>query len=274
MTAAVGAALLAILAAGAFLVGVIGYVLGSYVIARASHGRRPLGDVARSAFREAALAVLVQPLLPLYYLVGRRMARGEGDPVVVVHGYFQNRACFLGMARALGAAGLGPVYGFNYPWTASIVANAARLARFVEAVCEETGKPRVSLVAHSMGGLVALEYVCDGAGQRRVRRCVTIASPHAGVSFRGPIFGASGPELRQGGPFLVERIERRLAVPTLSVFSLHDNVVHPHATSALAARGGTDLPVEGLGHLAILFDQRVQQEVVAFLRLPDPTLLP
>ena len=61
-------------------------------------------------------------------------------------------------------------------------------ARFVEAVCAETGAAQVDLVCHSLGGVVALEYIHD-AGAKRVRRCVTVASPHAGVAWKGPILG-------------------------------------------------------------------------------------
>ena len=254
------------LVALAIVVGVGGYVVGSYLLARAHHEARPFPVFLRAALFEVLCALAVQPLVPLFYLLGRRMAGGDGEPVVLVHGYFQNRADFVWMARALRRAGLGPVYGINYPWTASIVNNAVRLAAFVERVCRETGKEQVSIVAHSMGGLVALEYLHEPAGQRRVRRCVTIASPHAGVVWRGPILGASGIELRKGGAYLLERVERRIAVPTLSIFSTHDNIVHPPATSALVARGGTDRPIEHAGHLSTLFDRTVLGEVIAFLR--------
>lgn len=180
----------------------------------------------------------------------------------------QNRVDFLLLARACSKAGLGPVYGFNYPWFATVHGNAARLARFCDAVLRETGAGHVNLVAHSLGGLVAMEYLHD-AGAGRVRRLVTIASPHAGIAWRGPIVGACGPQLREGCDFLVQRASRSVPVPCLSVYSTHDNVVHPPATSMLAGRGARDQAVEHLGHLAILFDPHVADIVVEFLAAPD-----
>lgn len=263
--------LLAVLAASVVLAlggGILVYVVGSFVLMRRHVDRRPASRHLLEALREIAWAALTQPLLPLFYIVGRRLARGEGTPVVVVHGYTQNRVDFLRIARGLARAGLGPVYGFNYPWFASVRSNARRLARFCDGVRRETGGARVDLVAHSLGGLVAMEYVHDD-GPDHVRRLVTIASPHAGIAWRGPIVGAGGSQMRHGSAFLVERARREVPVPCLSVYSSHDNIVHPPATSMLVGRGARDHAVAHVGHLAILFDPGVVRAVVDFLGAPD-----
>ena len=257
---------LAVFAATAL--GIFGYVAGSFFLMRGYTEHRDWSASFRAALRETFWVFLTQPLLPLYFFFGRRMGRGDGHPVVFVHGYMQNRVNFLGLARALTRAHVGPLYGFNYPFTSDIVESAKRLARFVEVVCRETGKSQVDLVAHSLGGLVALEYMHSDEGRAIVRRCITVASPHAGVTWRGPVIGLAGTQMRQGGVYLKERAERVLGIPTLSIFSTHDNIVHPPATSALAARGGVDFEVRDLGHLAILFAPEVAAEVTRFLRAP------
>jgi triacylglycerol lipase len=248
-------------------VGVLVYVTASFFVMRAHVAPRPLVHSLRAMLRETFWVVLTQPLVPLYYLRGHFMGGdGPGDPIVFVHGYFQNRANFVGLARALRAADIAPMYGFNYPWIFSVEKSAARLGRFVERVCKDAGREHVTLVAHSLGGLVALEYMHSEAGGARVRRCVTIATPHGGVTWRGPILGEVGLQLRKGCDYLEGRSGAPIAVPTLNVYSMHDNVVHPPATSQLALRGGRDLPVEGLGHLSILFDPAVIREVVSFVK--------
>lgn len=85
------------------------------------------------------------------------------------------------------------------------------------------------------------------------------------MTWRGPVLGLSGTQMREGGVYLKERAERILGIPTLSIFSSHDNIVHPPATSALAGRGGVDFEVRDLGHLAILFAPEVATEVARFL---------
>lgn len=226
------------------------------------------GTAGASAAAEAAAATPDEQAVPT-----SDAADDAGRvPVVFVHGYMQNRVGFLGLARALARDGIGPLFGFNYPWFASIAANAKRLDRFVTKVCEETGAAAVDLVCHSMGGLVAMEMMRDEAhhGGLKVRRCVTIATPHAGVMWKGPLLGFGATALRRGSKLLEAHAGAKLAVPTLSVYSTHDNIVHPKESSSLALRGGRDIEVDGPAHLAILFSPKVAEHVASFLGAPDP----
>jgi len=275
MRIALGAVLL-------FVGGVLGYALLSFLLARPHVPARGLGPTVLELARESVLALVLQPLLPLFYLVGRRMdpfllrvARRQvgptkRPPVVFVHGYMQNRVGFLGLARALARRGISPLYGFNYPWFTSLSANAQRLDRFVARVCAETESPVVDLVCHSMGGLVAMEMMRREAraDALKVRRCVTIATPHAGVVWRGPLLGIGATALRRGSKLLEAHAGMALAIPTLSIFSSHDNIVHPKETSHLSMRGGRDREIAGRGHFSILFSPEVADEVVRFLEEP------
>ncbi len=244
--------------------GVLSYLVGSFVLMRPHTGPRRLGEILRDLLGELGTILVTQPLLPLFYFVGRRMGgRPGGVPVVFVHGYSQNRVDFFWQRGRF--ARLGPLYGFNYPWWASSRDNARRLGAFVEAVRRETGARSVDVVCHSMGGLVALELLRVQGEAAHVRRCVTFASPHGGVVFRGPIVGACAGEIREGSGFLRTLAEERLRVPVLSVYSRHDNVVHPPSTSSLAARGGRDVVLPRGGHLAMLFDPIALDEASRFL---------
>ena len=270
--AAVGATALAVVLVVAIAIAI--YVFGSFLLMGRHVSVRQRGRSLRELVRELWTAGLTQPILPLFYLIGHRMQRGKegGVPIVFVHGYMQNRVGFLGLSRALARTGLGPMYGFNYPWFASITSNAERLERFVERVCKETGAGVVDLVCHSMGGLVAMEMMGDEARRAtlKVRRCVTIATPHAGVMWRGPLLGVGATSLRRGSKLLEAHAGVKLAVPCLSVFSSHDNIVHPKESASLALRGGRDVEVEGPAHLSILFSPKVAEHVAAFLAEPDP----
>src|SRR5262245_31879672 len=106
---------------------------------------RPWSGLLLEMARETVWCFLLQPILPLWYVLGRRMGSGEGTPVVFVHGYMQNRVDFLGIASALRRASVGPLYGFNYPWMLDIATCARRLERFLDRVRRETGKDKVDL---------------------------------------------------------------------------------------------------------------------------------
>ena len=249
---------------GLFWLIVFGYTFFSYAVAHRFVAPRPLRSLVSHAGWEAILSLFVQPLLPLFFLVGRRMGgRAKGQPIVFVHGYFQNRVDFLYLARVLSKAGLGPLYGVNYWSFGAIESSAGTLARFVERVCAEQGTPSVDLVCHSLGGLVAAEYARTHV--ERVRRCVTIASPHGGIAWPGPVLGPSGAQMRPKGKYLTASAHLPWEVPLLSIYSSHDNVVYPPTTSAREHVGGKDLVIDGPGHFAILFHRQTAEATRAFL---------
>jgi pimeloyl-ACP methyl ester carboxylesterase len=60
-------------------------------------------------------------------------------------------------------------------------ANVPDLRRFVAAVLAYTGARQVDIVAHSLGGTLAREWMRQDGALRTVRRLVTIDSPHHGI---------------------------------------------------------------------------------------------
>lgn len=239
------------------------YLTVSFWIMRPHTETRALRNVLRDAWREFVVVLRTQPFLIFYYLVGRSLGEGKGRPVVFVHGYFQNRVDFLFLAKQMRKEGLGPLYGFNYPWFMSVRANAKRLHAFIDEVCRERGCDTVDLVCHSLGGLIAVELM--QSPESRVHACVTIASPHGGIAYRGPIVGKSGRDLRAGSKLVMAHSTAKLGIPCLSIYSSHDNVVHPPKASSLAERGGTDFVIGEMPHLAILFSPEVSRETIRFL---------
>ena len=115
---------------------------------------------------------------PLGFL-GDRLTRAKGPrPIIVVHGYAMNRACFQGLALRLAAAKLGPVYGFEY-WSLGKVSSASqRLDEFIESVCQTHGCEQVDIIGHSMGGLVGRYYLTLGRGRKlgRVANLITLGA--------------------------------------------------------------------------------------------------
>ncbi|NUP08749.1 MAG: alpha/beta fold hydrolase [Polyangiaceae bacterium] len=244
-----------------FLGGTAIYLAASFVLSSSHVARRPLRVALRQWSMELFWVLCTQPLLVFAYVFGRKLGGGKGPPVVFVHGYFQNRVDFLYLAAFLRRKNVGPLYGFNYTWLSDLPSISRSLDRFIDDIRRETGSDKVDLVCHSMGGLVAAHYVQHG-GLERVRRCVTIATPHKGIAYKGPILGRSRAALRSG-----HGIEPLPSVPFLSVYSQHDNVVFPHSSAHLA-EPGRNVVVPDRGHLAILFAQPTAEAVASFLGEP------
>ena len=93
------------------------------------------------------------------------MGSGGGDvPVVLVHGYFQNRVDFLYLARRLRAAGAGPIYACNFFWPQRLEQSSDDVRSFVARVLAETGAEQVDVLTHSSGGLFALDMIGGDRG--------------------------------------------------------------------------------------------------------------
>ena len=67
------------------------------------------------------------------------------------------------------------------------VANIPDLRRFVHAVLAYTGARQVDIVGHSLGGTLARAWIRQDFAPGKVRRLVTVDSPHHGIVNCGPL---------------------------------------------------------------------------------------
>jgi triacylglycerol esterase/lipase EstA (alpha/beta hydrolase family) len=199
------------------------------------------------------------PLMAFHRLLVRDPApRPAARPVILVHGVLVNDGVWLPFRRRLAAAGFDSVYTLNYgPPYASIDRFAAQLARKIERVCAATGATAVTLVCHSMGGLVARTCLRD-YGSARIAGIVTIGTPHHGSVLAWMYFGRCLAQMRPGNRWLAQlnRDEGEAPpVPLTSIWSRHDSMVAPQASCEL--RGADNVVLVGIGHNALLGDMRV-----------------
>ena len=221
----------------------------------------------RTALGEWGWALAASLARPLGFLpLPGANARGP-RPIIVLHGYAMNRANFALLARRLAAAGLGPIYGFEY-WSLGRTGRAARqLADFVGEVRAATGASQVDVIGHSMGGVVGRYYVTLGGGDGAVANLVTLGSPHRGTDLVAVGVGHARKELVVGS-----RLLGRLAnapAPALTrvtvVWSRADALVPGGRQSPIA--GAETLLVDGIGHLGLLASRSVAGEIIARLKI-------
>ena len=75
-------------------------------------------------------------------------------PILLIHGYLNSNLVWLYFGKQLKNRGFGPIYTINLGWPFGSIENyAQKVALKVEKIKEETGKAKVILVGHSMGGL-------------------------------------------------------------------------------------------------------------------------
>lgn len=240
--------------------------LASYALAMRKRSRPPRAlQVDTSTFmlrvlQEIVIDVAVYGLLQPFerLLMGREpISASSRTPVLLVHGFLCNRGVWWWMKRRLQRDGFR-VYTINLePLFADIDAHVAPLARRIEEIVAGTGAARVMIVGHSMGGLVARAYL-GVHGASRIARIVTIGTPHHGSVLAPLGYGEAAFCMRPRGVWL-ERLsagERSgFAAPTVSLFSYHDNLVAPQESSVLL--GARNVPVAGIGHLALVASRRI-----------------
>lgn len=177
------------------------------------------------------------------------------------------------LASRLETAGFGTEV-FSY---ASVADGPDRaVPRLVEAI----GDREIDIVAHSLGGLIALQALCDAPGLA-VQRVVCLGAPLRGSGaaagmlhwpVSSVLLGRSAALLQSGFPCWEGRAEVGVVagrVPHgLGAFfgrfaGEHDGTV---AVDETRLPGATDHVVVGASHSGLLFSAEVADQAIAFLR--------
>ncbi|MGW4750652.1 esterase/lipase family protein, partial [Streptomyces sp. NPDC004290] len=105
---------------------------------------------------------------------------GAKPPVMLLHGFIDNRSVFVLLRRNLTQHGRQHIESLNYsPLTCDIRTAAQLLGRHIEELCERTGQQQVDVVGHSLGGLIARYYVQRLGGDLHVRTRDPLGPPQS-----------------------------------------------------------------------------------------------
>jgi triacylglycerol esterase/lipase EstA (alpha/beta hydrolase family) len=207
-------------------------------------------------------------------LIARGLWRGpraiQGERVAVfVHGFLAAGPVFDPLRAHVGDRCGVATLDFTYGPFLAFDEIARRFDRYLR----EHVPPgvRISLVGHSLGGLVARWWVQELGGAADVDRIVTMATPHAGTrSARfgfGPLARALVPESEVIARLAAGR-HRASGIPHTTIVAGRDRMVTPPA-SAAQLDDATVIWFDELGHNAMLYDARVHDAVCRLLGLRD-----
>ncbi|MGK5629695.1 esterase/lipase family protein [Streptomyces sp. URMC 123] len=184
-------------------------------------------------------------------------AATDRPPVLLLHGFIDNRSVFVLLRRSLLRHGWRHVEALNYsPLLCDVRAAAELLGRHVDRIRARTGHERVDIVGHSLGGLIARYYVQRLGGDQRVRTLVTLGTPHSGT--RALPLGSAHPIVRQMRPG--SDVIRELALPApdcttrfISFWAELDQIMVPAETARVDHPDllAHNVRVSGIGHLAL-----------------------
>ncbi len=195
-----------------------------------------------------------------------------GTPVLLVHGYFSNRGLWSRFRQRLRETGVGPIFTIDLePPFGTIDHFAQTLHRRIEDICRQTQSDNLTLIAHSMGGLVTRAYMVVH-GTARIDSLITLGSPHHGTALGAFGVGRGAQQLRRDSEWLsmledMESASDQPRPPTLSIYTRNDDLVYPPESAELA--WARNVAVRGVGHVALLFSAEVFALVQDYLTNRD-----
>lgn len=267
---AVTAMVIVELACVAFLSAVAPLALGRSMAPGTGRGGH-IGHLLRALCTDAvALELLLARLAVEPWRAPPDSAVGPGPlvprPVLLVHGFSCSRAVWRPLLPRLRAAGIGPVRAVSLePLFAGIETYAARILEELELFGSRHGCGAITIVAHSMGGLVA-RAALRGARPGLIGRIITIGAPHHGTALACRFPWLNARQMCFGSAWMAELNASQkggLGIPVTTIYSIDDNYVVPAGSARL--EGARTLELHGIGHLGLLNSKRVLEQVVSEL---------
>jgi triacylglycerol esterase/lipase EstA (alpha/beta hydrolase family) len=190
-------------------------------------------------------------------------------PVLLVHGYLLNRASMFAIFWRLRREGLRAIYTINLrPTFGPIERIAEQLAGRIGEIAEIHQQP-VTVIAHSMGGLVLRRCLADNP-DLPVAKGISLGTPHRGTTMAHFGVSVATAQMRPNAPFLAS-LGDQVPIPWVSIYSQLDNIVIPADS---AAWGPRTIRFTDMGHLSLLYSPRVFQALASELTSDSRTSLP
>lgn len=218
--------------------------------------------------QETACLLMTILLRPLGWLPAGLPAKRPSTlpPVILLHGLFQNRSCLLWLQHRLRSSGYRHVLSINTPPSRDLETLTEKLAKNVDQLRMRLNVDKVILIGHSMGGMIARNYVQNRGGAVHVERVVTLGSPHRGSKLAPFALTTMGKSLLPGSEFIrrFNSVAWPRETPIISIYTRYDNMVMPAELARLD--GALSVELDGMGHTALLFHPRSLQAVIEALK--------
>jgi triacylglycerol esterase/lipase EstA (alpha/beta hydrolase family) len=186
-------------------------------------------------------------------------------PILLIHGYGCNSGYWSHLRPLLDAAHISHAALDLEPMLGAIDDFVPAVADAVAALCSKSNVPKVVIVAHSMGGLVARAYLRKH-GAACIAHIFTLGTPHHGTSLANMGIGRNAVQMRRN-PGCADAPEsawlRALGAAEsgaaraliTSFYTHHDNIVAPQTSSLLP--GARNIEFGGVGHVAMGRNPRI-----------------
>ena len=210
------------------------------------------------------LTVLAIPL-GMFRCKTSHLTRGE-TVTILLHGLFDNQASWFWFKLKLKRAGIKNVVSLNFSSWHNEEVLTEILAKKIDEIRLQVGINQVNLVGHSMGGIIARNYVQLRGGAEKVTKLICLGSPHYGSKLATFTFAPLGKTLIPGSDFL-KRLNAA-PVPQLqemtNIYTRKDNMVQPNRFNHLS--WGTAVELDNMGHTSLIYRHEPIQATIEALK--------
>ena len=196
-----------------------------------------------------------------------RLPPGPADrtPIIFVHGLYHNHTAWYLYLRWFRRWGWSHMKAINLRGKFRSIQEFARiLADEVEKVMAESQSDQVDLVGQSMGGLVVRSYLTEDSARAKIRRVVTLGSPHRGSKLAVFGLGQAAKEMVPGSAFL-ESLNQGFQIPKTgsfyAIYTIVDNMVFPNESAKLAWDGVKNLETGLVNHVGLAYSKNTARLV-------------
>jgi len=204
---------------------------------------------------EALFLTVTLILHPLGWYTRRRerLPRSLKPPILLLHGLFQSRGCWLWLRLLLWLRGFRNVYALTLPPTRDIETLTEILDRKVIELRHKPGIEKVHLLGHSMGGMIARNYVQLRGGADKVASLTLLSVPNGGSRLAPFAISNLALNVLPDSEFLkrLGSAEPPAEIPVTNIYCRHDNIVVPADFGRL--EWADNLELQGVGHTSALF---------------------
>lgn len=212
----------------------------------------------------------------------------QSEPILLLYGFFASRRTLTVMEKllhhrghevfALNLGGLFDVFS-----TKGIPSSAADLDRMLQGILVKHNITKISIVAHSKGGLVAAWWLLRMGGHRYCHNLITLGSPFGGTYFTWMALvtplGLFWKDVWQMRPHsrLLKALSQSYIPPDLKIYCMYssqDRITRHKGGVLQCTYGHTDnvipIPMHQYSHFQYLYKKGVMEKIHLLLSSGEP----
>ena len=204
--------------------------------------------------------------IPFENYVSRRKG-AITTPTFIIPGWLHTKAVIFPLFLMLRGRGIENIFPFSaQPFTGSIEEIAelcvSRIKRILDILADE--KKEIFLVGHSLGGLVA-KYITENQDNfgLKVKKCITICTPHKGTKLAYFAFGKSAKQMVPNSEFIQKYSDVSDKNSYFCMVAEEDQLNIPFDTSYIP--GVEKIEYRRSGHFSPLFSPSVADDIFTVL---------